>query len=52
MLNRITLMGRLTNDPQLRHTQDAEPIAVASFGLAVARDYKNKDGEKITDFLI
>ena len=51
MLNRITLMGRLTQDPELRHLQGSEPpIAVVSFGLAVARDYKDKDGNKITDF--
>ena len=50
MLNRITLMGRLTHDPQLRRTQGSDPAAVASFGLAVDRDYKNKDGNKITDF--
>ena len=52
MLNRITLMGRLTHDPQLRHKQiqDADHIAVANFSLAVTRDYKSKDGEKVTDF--
>ena len=49
MLNRITLMGRLTHDPQLKQI-GAESIAVASFSLAVQRDYKNKDSEKITDF--
>jgi len=51
VLNRITLMGRLTRDPELRHTSGAEPKAVANFGLAVDRDYKGKDGNKITDFL-
>jgi len=50
MLNRITLMGRLTRDPDLRQTKGAEPQAWAVFGLAVDRDYKSKDGNKITDF--
>ena len=50
MLNRIILMGRLTRDPELRHTQTG--TAVASFTLAVDRDFKNKQsGEKETDFI-
>jgi single-strand DNA-binding protein len=50
MLNRIIIMGRLTRDPELRHTQSG--IAVASFSLAVDRDFKNKEsGEKATDFI-
>ena len=50
MLNRIILMGRLTRDPELRHTQSG--TAVASFTLAVDRDFKNKQsGEKETDFI-
>ena len=50
MLNRIILMGRLTRDPELRHTQSN--TAVASFTLAVDRDFKSKDsGEKATDFI-
>ena len=50
MLNKIILMGRLTRDPELRHTQSG--TAVASFTLAVDRDIKNKDtGEKATDFI-
>lgn len=49
-LNRITLMGRLTADPELRHTPNG--ISVASFTLAVERDVKNKQtGEKETDFI-
>ena len=49
-LNHIVLMGRLTRDPELRHTQSG--TAVASFTLAVDRDFKSKDsGEKITDFI-
>lgn len=50
MLNHIDLMGRLTRDPELRRTQNG--IAVASFSLAVDRDYQTKDsGEKQTDFV-
>ena len=50
MLNRIVLMGRLTRDPELRHTQSG--TAVASFSLAVDRDFKSRDsGEKTTDFI-
>ena len=50
MLNRIVMMGRLTRDPELRHTQNG--TAVASFTLAVDRDFKDKQtGEKETDFI-
>ena len=50
MLNRIILMGRLTRDPELRHTQTG--TAVASFSLAVDRDFKDRTtGEKSTDFI-
>ena len=50
MLNHITLMGRLTRDPELRYTQTQTPVA--SFRLAVDRDYSPKDGgERQTDFI-
>ena len=49
MLNRIILMGRLTRDPELRRTQSG--TAVASFSLAVDRDFKSQSGEKETDFV-
>ena len=50
MLNHITIMGRLTRDPELRRTGSG--IAVASFTVAVDRDYSPKDGgEKETDFI-
>lgn len=50
MLNVITVQGRLTHDPELRHT--ASGTAVASFSLAVERDYTSKDGgERETDFI-
>ena len=49
MLNKIILMGRLTRDPELRKTQSG--TAVASFTLAVDRDYKPQDGERETDLI-
>ena len=49
MLNKIILMGRLVRDPELRRTQGG--TAVASFSLAVDRDYKTQNGEKETDFI-
>ena len=49
MLNHLTIMGRLTRDPELRYTNAG--TAVASFALAVDRDFKNQNGEKETDFI-
>ena len=50
MLNQIIIMGRLTRDPELRRTGSG--LAVASFTLAVDRDYSSKEGgEKETDFI-
>ena len=40
MLNHITVMGRLTRDPELRRTQSGTPVA--SFSIACDRDYKDK----------
>lgn len=48
MLNTITIMGRLTRDPELRRTAQGKPVC--AFTLAVDRDY-SKDGEKQTDFI-
>ena len=50
MLNHIVIMGRLTRDPELRRTGSG--IAVASFSVAVDRDFGGRDGgEKETDFI-
>lgn len=50
MLNKIFLQGRLVNDPELRHTPSG--VAVASFRIAVDRDFKDKGtGEKQADFI-
>lgn len=44
-LNNVTIMGRLTREPELRYTQSNTPVA--SFTLAVDRDF----GDKQTDFI-
>ena len=50
MLNHITIMGRFTRDPELRRTGSG--VAVASFTLAVDRDFTGGDGkEKEVDFI-
>ena len=50
MLNHITIMGRLVRDPELRRTGTG--VAVASFRVAVDRDYAPKDGgERKADFI-
>lgn len=50
MLNHVAIMGRLTRDPELRHTQSG--TAVTSFTLAVDRDFKDKNnGETATDWI-
>ena len=49
MLNKAILMGRLTRDPELRHTQSN--MAVCSFSLAIDRGRKDQNGERQTDFI-
>ncbi len=49
MLNKIFVMGRLTKNPELRRTGSGTPVA--SFTLAVDRDFKSQGGEKETDFI-
>ena len=48
MLNLVALEGRLTAEPELRHTNN--DIAVTSFSLAVQRNRKNADGKYDSDF--
>lgn len=48
-LNKICIMGRLTADPELRRTQSG--TAVASVTLAVDRDFKDQDGNRVADFI-
>lgn len=49
MINRAVLVGRLTNDMELRYTQSG--TAVGSFNLAVNRQFKNADGDREADFV-
>lgn len=48
MLNTITIQGRLTRTPELRHTGSG--VAVTNFTLACERDF-SEGGEKVTDFI-
>lgn len=49
MLNSTCLVGRLTKDPELRYTPNNQ--AVATFGLAVNRNFKSQNGEREADFI-
>ncbi len=49
MINNVVLIGRLTRDVELRYTPSN--IAVATFNLAVNRNFKNQDGEREADFI-
>ena len=49
MLNVAIIMGRLTRDPELRRTNSGKPVA--SFTVAVDRDYATEGQEKETDFI-
>ncbi|MBC1403130.1 single-stranded DNA-binding protein [Listeria booriae] len=49
MMNRVVLVGRLTKDPELRYTPAG--VAVATFTLAVNRNFTNQAGEREADFI-
>lgn len=49
MINHIVLIGRITADPELKHTQNG--IAFCNFTLAVERNYKDSAGNKMSDFI-
>ncbi|KKB24451.1 single-stranded DNA-binding protein [Staphylococcus carnosus] len=49
MINRVVLVGRLTKDPEFRTTPSG--IDVATFTLAVNRNFKSKNGEQQADFI-
>lgn len=49
MYSNVILVGRLTADPEIRHTSGGVPVA--NFTVAVNRPYNNGNGEKITDFV-
>jgi len=48
-MNNISLVGRLTRDPELKYFQSG--TAKLTFSIAVDRDYKTKDGNKVTDYI-
>lgn len=49
MINNVVIVGRLTKDPDMRYTGSGK--AVATFTLAVNRDFKNGNGEREADFI-
>lgn len=49
MINNVVLIGRLTRDPELRYTPSN--VAVATFNLAVNRNFKGANGEREADFI-
>ena len=49
MINRVILTGRLTNNPELKYTTSGN--AVATFNLAVNRQFKNQNREREADFI-
>ena len=48
-MNKVTLIGRLTRDPELRYT--GNQTAVATFSLAVNRNFTGQNGEREADFI-
>ena len=49
MINRVVLVGRLTRDPDLRYTNSG--TSVASFTVAVDRNFTNQQGNREADFI-
>ena len=47
MINKATLLGRLTADPEINYTQAEPPVCVARFTLAVTRKYKKDEADFI-----
>lgn len=48
MLNKIIMMGRLTREPELRHT--AAGVPVTSFSIAHEQSYRDSEGKPVTEF--
>lgn len=48
-MNRVDLVGRLTRDPELRHTSSGR--AVCQINLAINRTFTNQNGEREADFI-
>lgn len=49
MINNVVLVGRMTRDAELHYTP--QNLAVATFNLAVNRNFKNQSGEREADFI-
>ena len=49
MFNRITVIGRTTDQPTLVYTKNGK--ALSRVAVAVERKYKNSEGKKVTDFI-
>ena len=49
MINSVTLVGRMAGDAELRYTPNNQ--AVATFSLAVNRNFKSQNGEREVDFI-
>ena len=49
-MNKVVLIGRLTNDPDIRYSQGEQSTAIARYRLAVDRKFK-RDGEQSADFI-
>ena len=47
-MNKVILIGRLSQDPEMRTTPNG--VATTSFSVAVSRNYTNQNGERDTDF--
>lgn len=50
-MNKVILMGRLTRDPDIRHTQGENSTTIARYTLAVDRRIKAQEGQKTADFI-
>lgn len=48
-INKFCVMGRLVRDPEIKETENGNKVA--NITLAIDREYKDKEGKKITDFL-
>lgn len=50
-MNKVILMGRLTREPEVRHSQGDNSMAIARYSLAVDRRHKKDGDEQTADFI-
>lgn len=50
-MNNVSLVGRLTRDPEVRYSTGQNATCVARYTLAVNRPFKNSNGEQEADFI-